>query len=259
MIDDNFLLQVALGKVPGYSLIHKFGNNESVGTSIVPICNGGNYQTPTGTITLAAISSDTNDTAAGTGAQQITLVYLDTNFDEQTATIEMNGTTETTGTVTGVKRLYRVYVSRSGTYATQAAASQNGTITVRVAGAGATWATIPTLATSFGPGQSLIGAYTVPAGYTAFILSQIFSIESNKAVSLYFFKRDNANDTSSPYSGVMRIQNIFNGASGVFEIEHKSSESYAEYTDIGFMGATSTGTANVAVEFEMLLVDNNYL
>lgn len=153
-----------------------------------------------------------------------------------------------------------MFVSESGRYATQSQASQRGNLTLRGAGGGATWATIPTLATNFGGGQSLIGAYTVPAGHTAFILSQIFSIDGSKTANLYFFQRSAANDVVTPYTGTMRVQNIYVGASNIFEVDHKSNDRYEEYTDIGFLSSYSGGgTASIAVEFELLIVDNTYL
>lgn len=255
-LGSDFLTEVAKGNIPGYSLVHKFGRNSAVSTTLVPICDGGFYRTPTGTVTLEAISDDTNDTAAGTGAQEITLQYLDSNFDLQVGTIEMNGTTASTETLAGVKRLVRIYVSRSGTYASQSAGSQKGTITVRVSGGGDTWATLPEIGTSgMGVGQSLIGSYTVPAGKTAYILSGMITVDSNKSANLYFFKRENADDTSAPYTGTLRLQNVYTGLSGFQEIDHKTYESYPEKTDIGWMGIASTA-ADVSVEFELLLVDN---
>lgn len=254
----DFYLDVAQGQKKGYSTVHKFGRNEAVGTSLVPVCYGGVYQTPTATVTLEAISDDANDTAAGTGAQEITLEYLDSNFVEQTATIEMNGTSATSGTVAGVLRLFRLYVSRSGTYATASSASQNGTITVRVSGAGATWAQIPEVGTTtFGVGQSLIGAYTVPAGKTAYILSTNISVDSGKAVDCYFFARNNADDISTPFTGILRSKNIYSGVTaGLYQVQHKTYEAYTEKTDIGYLASVASGTADVSVEFELLLVDN---
>lgn len=246
---------VAAGLVPGFSIIHKFGYNEAVGTSPEPICHGGVYQTPTGTVTLAAISDDTNDTAAGTGAQTLVIEYLDANFVEQTATINMNGTSETTDTVTGVKRINRAYVGQSGTYATTGGFSQNGTITIRVSGAGATWATIPEIGTSGNAvGQSLIGGYTVPAGYTAYLLNTTISVESGKPVTMQLYKRESADDTTTPYSPG-RIQ-LWEIVDGTLEVTHKGYEVYPEKTDIIWMGYVSSTSSQVAVDYELMLVAN---
>jgi len=251
------LLEVQRGNVSGYSTIHKFGRNPSVGTSLVPICDGGFYRTPTSTVTLECVSDDSNDTSAGTGLQEITLVYLDSTFTQQTATMQTNGVTASTEKVAGVLRLLRAYGSRSGTYATQTSSSQKGTITIRENGGGNTWATIPEVGTTgFAVGQSLIGAYTVPAAKTAYILSTTLTVDSTKSANLYFFQRQNADDVTTPYSGIMRIQNIYTGVSDVHEITHKTYETYPEKTDMGFLGVVSANTADVSVEFELLLIDN---
>lgn len=251
-----FLIEVVKGNVAGHSLVHKFGRNTTLGTTLAPICAAGSYQTPTSAVTLEVLSNDANDTAAGSGAQQLTLIGIDSNWDEVSQTIEMNGTSAVTAG-TDLLRLTRAYVSRSGTYATASSASQQGTITVRVSGGGTTWTEIPEIATGFGAGQSLIGAYTVPAGKTAYILSFFLNIDSGKTVDLYFFQRTNANDVSSPYSGALRVQNEYIGLDAqIVELTHRTNEAYPEYTDIGWLGKTSTGTADVSVEFELLLVDN---
>lgn len=248
---------IARGFVPGHSYIHKFGAINGLTTDLTPVCQGGFYRTPTSPVTLAAISTDADDTAAGAGAQQLTLEYLDSNFTEQTATIEMNGLTETTDSISGVTRLYRAYISRSGTYATQASPSQQGTITIRVSGAGDTWAVIPQIGAGFGIGQSLIGSYTVPAGKTAYILRQTINVDANKPADVYFFKRENADDTGTPFTGVMRLQNQWIGvANAGLTFEHSSMEEYPALTDIGFLAKMQTGTGDVTVEFELFLVDD---
>ena len=254
----DFMIEVAKGSVAGHSLVHKFGRNSAVSTTLVPVCDGGFYRTPvpSAAVTLAVISDDANDTAAGTGAREVTLVYLDATGSQQTGTIATNGLTESTGTITGVWRLLRAWISSSGTYASQTAASQNGTITIRVASAGATWGSIPEVGTTgFAVGQSLIGCYTVPLGKTAYILSSILTVDSNKTADLYFFKRENSLDESSPYSGVLRIQNVYTGIVGVHEITHTTHESYPALTDMGWM-AVAASAADVSAEFELLLVDD---
>ena len=255
----DFFWEVSRGHVPGHRLVHKFGHNGAV-TTLTPVCDGGVYQTPTAAVTIAAISDDVDDTAAGAGAQQLTIEYLDSDFVEQIGTLEMNGTTETTETITDVLRIVRAYVSRSGTYATSAAGSQQGTITFRVASAGATWGTIPEIGiTGMGVGQSLIGAYTVPAGHTAYVISQQASVEisGSKAADIYFFARSNADDVATPFSGVMRMKGLTASVAGVNQAAHKSYEEYAAKTDIGFMAYAAT-SAGVSVDFEILLVADGY-
>lgn len=253
---ESILLAASQGAIPGYSTIHKFGHNAAVSTTIVPICEGGNYRMPTGTATLAVISDSANDTAAGSGAREVTLEYLDSTGAEQTGTIATNGVTESTGTVSGVWRLNRVYVSLSGSYANQATASHSGNLTIREASAGQTWATMPVLGTGFGSGQSLIGAYTVPLGKTAYILSIIASVDSNKSATIYFMARNNALDTTAPYPA-LQLKNIYAGITGgPLEVQHLTNEAYNELTDLIFM-AKASQASDVSIEIEMLIKDNN--
>jgi hypothetical protein len=251
----DYLLEVSKGNVAGASVIHKFGRNSAVSTTIVPVCDGGAYQTPTSAASLELVSSSTNDVnTSGSGAHHVFVQGLDGSFAEQSETVNLNGTTAVALSNTYM-RVFRMYVVAAGQYANQTVPSQDGVLTLRVASAGATWATIPDLATNFGGGQSLIGAYTVPAGKTAYLLSSAIAIDTNKTATLYFFQRTNADDVTTPFSGTFRVQNVYTGMTGFNEIIHKSNEAYPEKTDIGFM-AEAASTSDVAVEFELLLVDN---
>lgn len=252
----DFLIDVAKGNIAGHSIVHKFGRIAALTTTITPICGAGVFPTPTpsNAVTLEAVSSSASDTAAGVGAREITIEYLDNTGAQQSGSMTMAGTSAST-TVAGVWRIQRAYVSSAGVYASQTSASHVGTITIRVAGGGATWASLPLVDTAFGIGQSLIGSYTVPLGKTAYMLSQTVSVDSTKAATMVFFKREGALDETVPYSS-LRAQNIYTGLSGVSHLPHQTHEVYPELTDMGFMGYMSTGTGDVSAEFEILLVDN---
>jgi len=251
------LLRIAQGKVNGFSLVHKFGH-ATINTDIVPVCYGTAWQTPTTPQVLTAKSTNAGDTSAGTGGQQIYVQYLNSAYVYQTAYLEMAGTAETAGTISDVLRVVRAYVSRSGSYASAVKASHFGNISLIGSNAGVLWSLIPTLASSFGAGQSLIGAYTVPKGHTAFILNQFVTVDANKSTDFYFFKRENINDITTPFSGTMRVQSLEVGVKEPIDKKHSTAELYPEYTDIGYM-AKGAQSGDCAVEFELILVDNNYL
>lgn len=257
VIVNDWFIETAKGNIAGHSFVHKFGRNESVGTSLVPVAEGGIYPTPqtSSTVTLEVISTSANDTAAGTGAREITLEYLDNTGAVQTGTIATNGTSASTETISGVWRLPRFYVSASGSYAGVSTPSQEGTITIRVSGGGATWGVLGLVDTAFGAGQSLVACYTVPLGKTAYILQTQASVDTGKSVDIMFFARRNSDETTAPYSA-LRVQNYYEGITDQITFTHKTHEAYPALTDIGFMAKTSTGTAGVSCEFELLLVDD---
>lgn len=250
-------LDVAAGRVTGKSVFSKFGNNQAIGTTPAPVSQSGIYQVPTSVASLEVVSSSANDTSAGTGAQQVTIIGLDANWNEISEVVTLNGMTPVP-LANSYFRVYRWYVSRTGTYATQSTGSQDGTLTLRVVGAGATWSTIPLLGT-LGRGQSQIGVYTVPAGKTLYIYGFDMSVDTGgtvKAASFYLFQRPNANDVSAPYTGAMRIVREYDGIAGAVRISLKYPLIFPEYTDVGFMAATSSGTTKGSVQMDGELVDN---
>lgn len=253
--DKEFLIEVAKGNVTGHSLVNKFGFDGAVTSTLNPVADAQVYQTPTTAQSLEIVSSDANDTSAGTGARTVEIQGLDANFNLQTQTVSMNGTTAAAITGTWM-RVFRAKVTESGTYATQSAGSHAGTLTIRVASAGATWATIGLTTASFPMGQTEIGAYTIPAGKTGYLLSKHVSIESSKTPNVLWFQRDNADDVSAPYDTMRLFERHVGAADEISYNPHAPIVTLSEKTDIGCMAYVSTGTAAVSIDFQILLVDN---
>lgn len=253
-VSKDFYAEVAKGLIPGQALIHKFGHGIAT-TTLSPIGTAMTYKTPTAATALEFVSSDANDTAAGTGAQQITIIGLDANWAEVSQTIETNGTTAV-ALSTNLIRLYRWYVSRSGAYASTAGGSHVGTLTIREAGAGATWTQIG-LYGAFGLGQSEIACYTVPLGKTAYLLSKKYSIQNGKVVDIFFFQRPLANDVTTPFTGTMRIVEREVDVAGDILLKTISPKGpFVGPCDLGVMAKISAGTGEVSVDFELLLVNS---
>lgn len=252
-------LDAARGLSGGLTTIAKFGRNESVGTNYEPVCLGGVYQTPqaaSATALRVKSGGNANDTAAGTGGRQITIEGLDENFEQVSETIATAGASASSATTTTFTRLYRAYVSESGTYATLAAGSHAGDIVIENSGGGTDWATISV--TDFPKSQTEIGAYSIAAGKTGYVQLRDCTIDSGKTVDLIFFARGNIDDTAAPYSA-MRAQSVVKGLEGGtiqgFGGTVVPFGPYTGPTDIGFMAKTTAGTAEVSVEFEIFVLD----
>lgn len=251
-----FLIEVAKGKVPGHSVLTIFGENDAIGTSITPVTSSGTYETPSAVQALDIVSSDANDTALGTGGRKVIVQGVDAVGDSLIEEVTMNGLTPVTLSASFL-RVFNVEVSESGSYASATAPSHLGTITLFVSGGGTTWATIGVTA-GLGLGQSKIGVFTVPTGLTAYVLSLSFSVDTNKAVNLFFLKREDILITSAPF-GVMSMQGLLKAATGIGVFPKKAFTEYKENTDIGFMASVASGTSDVSVVFELLLIDNTFL
>jgi hypothetical protein len=249
-----FLIEVAKGNVPGHTLVHKFGKG-NVGTTLVPITNSLVYTMPTTAIALEFVSSSTSDDAASTGAREVTIVGLNAAWEEVTQVIATDGTTPV-AIPTSLTRLYRWYVSGSGTYATATANSHVGTLTIRVASAGATWSTIGILPRPVG--QTQIACYTVPTGFRAFVFIQEIRVDSTKSAYISMFIRNNADDVVIPFPA-LRLSANFVGISGVATADTNAPrDGFEAPADIVFMGKIASGTAEIVVDFEILLIQEGY-
>lgn len=246
---------VAAGKYPNLSIVHKFGRNPAIGTTFAPVCMGGVYQTPqygSATTLRIAAGGDANDTAAGSGARSITLQGLDETGALVSETIATAGASASSATTTTFSRLFRFYVEASGTYATASAGSHADDITIENGAGGTTWGVID--ATSFPQGQSEVGAYTVPAGYTGYITEMTMISDATKPTDILLFQRKDANQTAAPYSRMSKVMSTDN-LTVMFNQNHINPLGpFPAHTDLGFMAKVAIGTASVAVDFEILLV-----
>lgn len=253
----DFLIDVSKGIIPGHSIVHKFGQYDAVGTTFTPVTRGGIYLTPQvgDATTLRVKAGNTNDTAAGTGAREITLVGLDETGTEVTEVLATAGTSASSATTTTFIRLYRFYVSKSGTYATSSTGSHAGDIVIESPSA-VEWGTIES--TGFSRSQSEIGAYTIPAGYTGYLLGAFGFAETSKTTDLIFFKREGVLDTAPPYEAMRVVfeERVFGGE---FTVNIKAPIKIGTGSDIGFLAKVGVGTAEIEIDFELLLVNNDYI
>lgn len=252
-----FFVEVRKGNIPYHSIIHKFGSIDDVGSTLTPVTTNGVYRTPTSPVALEIVSDSVDDTAAGTGARKVTIEGIsNTNGDwsKETQTVTLNGTTAV-AVPNSMLRVFRMYVAEAGSYANQTTPSHSSTITLRESGAGQGWAEIISFGT-FGLGQSEIAAYTVPSGYTGYLLTKNISVESGKSANVLLFMRDNIDLTSPPH-GVMRVKELDRNLSDRNNVVYRTPKlSLPEKTDVGFMANTGTGTADLSIEFEILLIEN---
>lgn len=252
-------LDAARSLLSGFRSVKKFGRNPSVGTSFAPVSFGGIYRTPqasAATTLRIKAGGNANDDASGSGAREITIIGLDENFAEATETLSTAGSSASASTTTTFTRVYRAFVSKSGSYATASAGSHSADIVIENTAGTEDWLTIDS--TDFPKGQSEIGAFSVAAGQTGYVKLRNVSIDSGKTIDLIFFSRTNIQQTSAPYDA-MRAQSVVSGVSGG-SIETFGSVDipfgpYVGPTDLGFMAKVTAGTAKVAVEFEIFVLD----
>ena len=242
----NVLLHAASGSAGNFAVVNKFGHNSDIDTAAEETVWDGGGDYPWSSLTsaqaLEIVSSDVNDTAAGTGARTVEVQGLDSDYGVQTETVTLNGTTAVDLTNTYL-RVFRLKVLTAGSGGENA-----GIITLRLDGAGATVGQI-TAANN----QSLMAVYTIPAGKTALMTSYYASL--NRSVTalcdikiwvrpegqVFQIKHWNTIDSSS----VGIVSHSFNPH---FKIPSKC--------DLYISADTSANNTAVSAGFDLLLIND---
>lgn len=242
-------LEVSRGKITGSSAFRKFGANGAVGTSATYIATLGGtspyFPTAATTVRIKA-GGNANDTAAGSGAQEITILGVDQNWAEQTVTLATAGASASSSTAVTFFRVYRAFVSKVGAYR----GSNTGTITIE-ATAGGDFAQI-----AAGYGQSQGTGYVVPAGYSLYIKAVHIMAAAVKAVDIVFFQAPAANVVAATFTGGKRVIQQYVGVTGQQDFAYDPPMKIAAYTDVWATGLVASGTGSVSFEYNGFLIAN---
>lgn len=196
----------------------QFGHNEDIDTAAVEEINdfGGAMTHLTTASTFDVVSdSSADDLTTGTGAWEITIRYLDANYELQAETISLDGLTPVTTTGSGL-RILSAYIGRVGTGGVNA-----GNIAITATTGGTTQGLIEA-----GQGQTHNINFTVPAGYTAFFLSGVFSVSETSGGAL--------KETTAEFEAYVRLYNElstnnYNGWRDLFQVHLNNRGTGAQY------------------------------
>ena len=235
-------LQVAKGLVPGTTGLFKFGFNADIDQTEETVWDaGGLYTYPASALAMTIVSSNANDTSAGTGARTVRVIGLDANYAEVTQTVSLNGTT-TVSIPTSLIRVYRAFVVTAGSGNTAA-----GTITI--ANGGTTYAQI-----TVGENQTLMAVYTVPAGVTLYLTSADVSTGSASGTQ-YIVSRL----IQRPFGGVFRDVSKVSLQSGQVSFDGFAAPLvFPAKTDIEIRAVGSANNNEVSGVFSGYLVQDGY-
>jgi hypothetical protein len=158
----------------------KFGTNEAVpnGTwAIIANLGGATYPFPQAPTTVRVkAGGDVNDVATtGSGARTIRVIGLDSNGDETQEDIALAGASASTSTTTSFWRVHRAYVLTTGTYG----GSNTGAITVEN-----TAGTADLLKMEAGGSQTRLGIFSIPTGWTGYLVAFETHVESTKPADI---------------------------------------------------------------------------
>jgi hypothetical protein len=159
-----FEVQISRQDIAFHNQFEIFGFTNALGsTAAGPVWEGttsagGLYVPPSSAVQMTLVSSSANDAAAGTGAQQVQINGLDSNYNMLSEVLALNGTTAVTS-VNSYLRINQISVTASGSGATNA-----GTITCK--NSTSLYAQI-----NPGIGQTQMAIYTVPNNFILLVSS----------------------------------------------------------------------------------------
>ena len=231
--DDNFRLNVAMGKVRGASTVHKFG--------AVPAMS----QSQTGTVwdkndtvypwaswsTAGVITAAIAD--ASDNGKVVTILGLDNDFNEVSDTITLSSTATVAGT-TEFRRVFRAYISTGE--------NNVGDITFTKGG-------VDVLKLTATKGQTLMAIYTIPAGKTGYLYRGVCTAQSSADGSGHMFVRYE-NETA------FRIAHSFEvaGAGGQYDYDFSFPIRIPEKSDIDLRITTRSNNGRYTAAFDLLLL-----
>lgn len=243
-VDDiPFYLAVQQGKVPGYSMVNKFGYNPSIGNISYETIweTGNNYPWQSSAVTVDVVSDNANDDVAGTGARTLRIQGLDSSFALAEETVDMDGTTTVTTTQTFL-RVFRMSVETAGT-----SGNNEGNITATYTGGSDVAATITS-----GNGQTLMCLYTIPAGYTGYLLSMNISSGKDQEMEFKFIQRDN-----SVTNGSFQTKQFLDVRGGQTTVIFNAINVIPQKSDI-YVSGKGSSTSSASASFDLLLVQDGY-
>lgn len=163
-------LNIAADTVTNVELVQPYADNATIGTSFETICNtDANQIFPViAGADIDVVSADAADDVGSTGATEVTVTYLDDNFNQYTEAVAMNGTTPVEMTEQNISFIQKAEITSSGTGLAAA-----GAITIADVTGGGVHAVIDA-----GAKESGNCTWKIPAGHSGYVHGFWADIES---------------------------------------------------------------------------------
>lgn len=236
----NWGQRLAEGKLIGYSSEFKFGENPVIGTTEEVIWDGGGtYTFLTDADSMKIVSTSADDSLGGSGANTMIVYGLDSNWNEISELVTLDGT-DTVTTTAKFLRVFRALVLTSGT-STPIGDANLGMLTISTATAITLQAQI-----GVGNGQTLMCVYTIPAGKVGYVTGISFAVGEGKECTFRAKFRNGQGGAFSVKFSLTLYQNSYIGSM-------QTPLRIPEKIDMVITGITATGTVKANASFGMIL------
>jgi len=237
-----------------FDTVFKFGRNREIQTTSDPEdiwSVGGVYPFLTSSINVYVASTDTQDSAAGSGSKQIKIQGLDENYFQQEETFTLNGQTPVTGSKT-FSRVHRAFITYAGSEEVN-----TGDINI---GYG-TWSSgVPSnyiAQIPAGEGQTQMAIFTIPNDKRGYLLkwsSSILTGASGKAANIQLIYRENKG-VNQTVRKVKDQVGLGTNSMNTFQRVYEFPDFIPPKTDVFLRVEQVTATSDITGEFSLVLVN----
>ena len=237
-----------------FDTVFKFGRNREIQTTSDPEdiwSVGGVYPFLTSSINVYVASTDTQDSAAGSGSKQIKIQGLDENYFQQEETFTLNGQTPVTGSKT-FSRVHRAFITYAGSEEVN-----TGDINI---GYG-TWSSgVPSnyiAQIPAGEGQTQMAIFTIPNDKRGYLLkwsSSILTGASGKAANIQLIYRENKG-VNQIVRKVKDQVGLGTNSMNTFQRVYEFPDFIPPKTDVFLRVEQVTATSDITGEFSLVLVN----
>jgi len=227
-----FELQVARGQIPGHSFVHRMArvpqmSNNTTGTvwDVNDTLYPWSAWDTAGTISIARASASDAD-------KNVIVTGLDENYNEITETITLTAASGNTS-INEFKRIEVVRMNGNSVNVGNVTITKGATTVARM---------------NAGVGQSLMGIYTVPAGYTAYLHQGVMTIQNGADATGTFLYR-------IPGDRFL-VGHTFEVASSEYHYGFTCPFALPEKSDLDVQASVRTNNALVTAAYDMILIKN---
>ena len=192
-----------------------------------------------GVLTVSVVAPNNEDSAQTThDGDSVEIQGLDSNYNLQTETVTISGSSATT--TNSFKRVFRARFAAATGFDPNAER-------ILIQSGGTTVAKILE-----DQGQTLMAIYTIPAGYTGYLMRLDVTANGTATGSFKLFARPGG-------VGSFQLKHVaeVNGVGGPYQLEYPIPQSFTEKTDIDARMHTLSNNGRYTCTFDILLVDNS--
>lgn len=231
---ENEGIQIAAGQMVRTSSIHKFGavpamsqNNSGTVWDLNDTLYPWSAFDTAGVLTIPAVNASDN-------GHNVTVIGLDDNYDEVTEVLTVSSSTTTTGSQT-FKRVFRAFCEGTGS-------------TINVGNINIQRSSTTVARITANKGQTLMSVYTVPRGFTGYLLKGTMTCQDGADATGDMFVRYNGSD-------IFRVGHSFevSGDGGQYMYEFGVPIKIPSMSDIDVRATVRSNNARVTAAFDMIL------